>query len=92
MGYVMVCVGPAMVVVGMAMCVENRQNEEREGAGGVERQFVVWLEDNGMNDPHGYFTRQLATMAEDHQVHHIGLIHSAQCLYWDNVYVLTRYG
>ena len=63
------CVGPLLVVVGMAMSVENRLNEERERVGGVERQLVVWLEDNGMNDPHGYFTRQLATMAADHQVH-----------------------
>ena len=54
----------------MTVSVENRLDEEREGVGGLERQLVVWLEENGMNDPHGYFTRQLATMAANHQVSH----------------------
>ena len=54
------------MIVGMVMSVE----EEGGGGGGgeVERHLVAWLERNGVQDPHGYFTRQLATMASTHQV------------------------
>ena len=62
---VCVCAGPALVIVGMVMSVESR-GEEGEGGRELERQLVAWLEGNGMDDPHGYFTRQLATMAEVH--------------------------
>ena len=45
--------------------------EERGGGGGgvVERELVAWLERNGMEDPHGYFTRHLAHTATSQQVY-----------------------
>ena len=61
---VYIYIDPVLVMVGMVMSVEER----RGGGGEVERKLVAWLEGSGMEDPHGYFTRQLGKMADTHQV------------------------
>ena len=60
------------MIVGMVMSVEERGGGGERG-GDVERWLVAWLEGNGVVDPHGYFTRQLATMAHTQQVNIGGL-------------------
>ena len=52
-----------MVIVGMVGSVEERLG----GGGGVGRELVSWLEMNGVNDPHGYFTRHLSLTTSNSQ-------------------------
>lgn len=63
------CVGPAVVIVGMVMAVEEGMGGEKGDKGEVKREFVGWLERNGIEDRHGYFTRHLTTMVHTHQVY-----------------------
>ena len=57
---------PVLVMVGMVASVEERGGG---GGGEVERELMTWLERNGVEDPHGYFTRHLTHTAASHQVY-----------------------